>query len=120
MSGHSKWKSIKHQKGVTDAKRSQVFTKLGREISVAARSGGPDPESNPRLRMAIDRAREQNMPKDNIERAISRGSGEGAEAALEEILYEGYGPGGIAILVEALTYNRHRTVSEVRNLFARA
>ena len=120
MSGHSKWKTIKHQKGVADAKRSQVFTKFGREISVAARQGGPDPESNPRLRLAIDRAREQNMPKDNIERAISRGSGEGAEAALEEIVYEGYGPGGIAILVEALTDNRNRTVSDVRNLFARA
>jgi len=120
MSGHSKWKTIKHQKGVADAKRSQVFTKYGREISVAARQGGPDPENNPRLRLAIDRAREQNMPKDNIERAIKRATGEGGEAAIEEVVYEGYGPGGIAILVHALTDNRNRTVSEVRNVFARA
>jgi len=120
MSGHSKWKTIKRQKGVTDAKRSQVFTKFGHEISVAARQGGPDPESNPRLRLAIDRAREQNMPKDNIERAIKRATGEGAEATIEEVVYEGYGPGGIAILVHALTDNRNRTVSEVRNAFARA
>ena len=120
MSGHSKWKSIKHQKGVTDAKRSQVFTKFGHEISVAVRQGGPDPEANPRLRLAIDRAREQNMPKDNIERAIKRATGEGAEATIEEVVYEGYGPGGIAILVHALTDNRNRTVSEVRNAFARA
>jgi len=120
MSGHSKWKTIKRQKGVTDAKRSQVFTKFGHEISVAARQGGPDPESNPRLRLAIDRAREQNMPKDNIERAIKRATGEGAEAAIEEAVYEGYGPGGIAILVHALTDNRNRTVSEVRNAFAKA
>ena len=120
MSGHSKWSTIKRQKGVTDAKRSQVFTKFGHEISVAARQGGPDPESNPRLRLAIDRAREQNMPKDNIERAIKRATGEGAEATIEEVVYEGYGPGGIAILVHALTDNRNRTVSEVRNAFARA
>ena len=120
MSGHSKWKTIKRQKGVTDAKRSQVFTKFGHEISVAARQGGPDPESNARLRLAIDRAREQNMPKDNIERAIKRATGEGAEAAIEEAVYEGYGPGGIAILVHALTDNRNRTVSEVRNAFAKA
>ena len=120
MSGHSKWKTIKRQKGVTDAKRSQVFTKFGHEIAVAARQGGPDPESNPRLRLAIDRAREQNMPKDNIERAIKRATGEGAEAAIEEAVYEGYGPGGIAILVHALTDNRNRTVSEVRNAFAKA
>jgi YebC/PmpR family DNA-binding regulatory protein len=120
MSGHSKWKSIKHQKGVADSKRSQVFTKFGHEISVAARQGGPDPDSNPRLRLAIDRAREQNMPKDNIERAIKRATGEGGEATIEEVVYEGYGPGGIAILVHALTDNRNRTVSDVRNVFARA
>jgi YebC/PmpR family DNA-binding regulatory protein len=120
MSGHSKWKTIKHQKGVADAKRSQVFTKYGREISVAARQGGPDPESNPRLRLAIDRAREQNMPKDNIERAIKRATGEGGEATIEEVVYEGYGPGGIAILVHALTDNRNRTVSDIRNVFAKA
>src|SRR3990172_8561603 len=120
MFGHYKWKKIKRQKGVTDAKRSQVFTKFGHEISVAARQGGPDPEMNPRLRLAIDRAREQNMPKDNIERAIARASGEGEEAELAEGGYEGYGPGGIAILVEALTDNRNRTVSDVRNAFTRA
>jgi YebC/PmpR family DNA-binding regulatory protein len=120
MSGHSKWKTIKHQKGVADAKRSQVFTKFGREISVAARQGGPDPENNPRLRLAIDRAREQNMPKDNIERAIKRATGEGGEATIEEVVYEGYGPGGIAILVHALTDNRNRTVSDIRNVFAKA
>src|SRR3990172_7863871 len=120
MFGHYKWKKIKRQKGVTDAKRSQVFTKFGHEISVAARQGGPDPESNPRLRLAIDRAREQNMPKDNIERAIKRATGEGSEATIEEVVYEGYGPGGIAVLVHALTDNRNRTVSDVRNIFARA
>ena len=119
MSGHSKWSQIKRQKGVTDAKRSQVFTKLGREITVAAKHGGPDPESSPRLRLAIDRARDANMPKDNIERAIQRATGAGSETQLEEILYEGYGPGGIAILVEALTDNRNRAVSDIRNVFAR-
>jgi YebC/PmpR family DNA-binding regulatory protein len=120
MAGHSKWKQIKRAKGVADVKRSQVFTRLGREVSVAARAGGPDPEANPRLRLAIDRAREQNMPKDNIERAIKRATGEGGEAAIEEITYEGYGPGGIAVLVQALTDNRNRTASEVRNAFAKA
>jgi YebC/PmpR family DNA-binding regulatory protein len=120
MAGHSKWKQIKRQKGVADAKRSQVFTKLGREISVAAKQGGPDPEANPRLRLAIDRAREQNMPKDNVERAIKRATGEGGDAVIEEVVYEGYGPGGIAILVQALTDNRNRTVSDVRNIFAKA
>ena len=120
MAGHSKWKQIKRAKGVADAKRSQVFTKFAREITVAAKHGGPDPEMNPRLRLAIDRAREQNMPKDNIERAISRASAGGAEAELAEVVYEGYGPGGIAVLVEALTDNRNRTVSDVRNLFTRA
>lgn len=120
MAGHSKWKQIKRAKGVADAKRSQVFTKLGREISVAAKHG-PDPEINPRLRLAIDRAREENMPKDNIERAIHRGAGGDADAAaLQEVTYEGYGPGGIAILVEALTDNRNRTASDVRSTFARA
>jgi YebC/PmpR family DNA-binding regulatory protein len=120
MAGHSKWKQIKRQKGVTDAKRSQVFTKFGHEISVAARQGGPDPDSNPRLRLAIDRAREQNMPKDNIERAIKRATGEGGDAVIEEVVYEGYGPGGTAILVQAMTDNRNRTVSDVRNIFAKA
>ena len=120
MAGHSKWKQIKRAKGVADAKRSQVFTRLGREVSVAARAGGADPEANPRLRLAIDRAREQNMPKDNIERAIKRATGEGGEGIIEEVVYEGYGPGGIAVLVQALTDNRNRTASDVRNVFAKA
>ena len=120
MSGHSKWSTIKHQKGVTDARRSQLFTKLGREVTVAARHGGGDPETNPRLRLAIDRAREGNMPKDTIERAIKRATGEGDGAALEEVTYEGYGPGGVAILVEALTDNRNRTASDVRHAFSQA
>ncbi|MDZ4278496.1 MAG: YebC/PmpR family DNA-binding transcriptional regulator [Dehalococcoidia bacterium] len=119
MSGHSKWSQIKRQKGVADDRRGQLFTKLGREITVAARGGGPDPAASPRLRLAIDRAREANMPKDNIERAIKRATGDGDAAALEEIVYEGYGPGGTAILIEALTDNRNRTVSDIRNAFAR-
>jgi YebC/PmpR family DNA-binding regulatory protein len=120
MAGHSKWKQIKRAKGVADVKRGQVFTRLGREVSVAARAGGPDPEANPRLRLAIDRAREQNMPKDNIERAIKRATGEGGEGIIEEVVYEGYGPGGIAVLVQALTDNRNRTASDVRNTFAKS
>jgi YebC/PmpR family DNA-binding regulatory protein len=120
MAGHSKWKQIKRAKGVADHKRSQVFTRMGREIAVAARAGGPDPEMNPRLRLAIDRARAENMPKDNIERAIKRATGEGGEGIIEEVMYEGYGPGGIAVLVQALTDNRNRTASEVRNAFAKA
>ena len=120
MAGHSKWKQIKRQKGVTDAKRSQVFTKIAKEIAVAAKQGGADPEMNPRLRLAIEKAREANMPKDNIERAIAKGSGETGEADLEEIVYEGYGPGGAAIIIETLTDNRNRTVSEIRNAFAKA
>ncbi len=120
MAGHSKWKQIKRAKGVADHKRSQVFTRLGREVSVAARAGGPDPEGNPRLRLAIDRARAENMPKDTIERAIKRATGEGGEGLIEEVTYEGYGPGGIAVLVQALTDNRNRTASEVRNAFAKA
>jgi YebC/PmpR family DNA-binding regulatory protein len=120
MAGHSKWKQIKRQKGATDAKRSQAFTKLAREITVAAKEGGPDPEMNPRLRLAIEKARDANMPKDNIERAISKASGDSGEADLEEVIYEGYGPGGAAIIIEALTDNRNRTVSDVRNAFAKA
>lgn len=120
MAGHSKWKQIKRAKGVADHKRSQVFTRLGREVSVAARAGGSDPEMNPRLRLAIDRARAENMPKDNIERAIKRATGEGGEGIIEEVTYEGYGPGGIAVLVQALTDNRNRTASDVRNAFAKA
>ncbi len=121
MSGHSKWSQIKRQKGVADDKRGQLFTKLGREVTVAARQGGGDPATNARLRLAIERARDANMPKDNMERAIKRGTGadEGA-AALQEVVYEGYGPGGIAILVEALTDNRNRTVSDIRSLFSKA
>ncbi len=121
MSGHSKWSQIKRQKGVTDARRGQLFTKLGKEITVAARQGGGDPESNSRLRLAIDRARDANMPKDNIERAIKRGAGgEAGAAELQEVVYEGYGPGGIAILVEGLTDNRNRTAADVRAIFTRA
>lgn len=119
MSGHSKWSQIRRQKGVNDAKRGQLFTKLGREISVAARAGGGDPDSNFRLRLAVQHARVSNMPMENIERAIKRGLGGGEMAALEEITYEGYGPGGAAVMVEVLTDNRNRAVAEVRNLFAR-
>ena len=120
MSGHSKWSQIKRQKGVTDAKRGQVFTRLAREISVAARSGGgPDPNANFRLRLAIQRARESNMPMENVDRAIKRGAGGADGAVLEEVTYEGYGPGGAAILVEAMTDNRNRTASDIRNAFAK-
>ena len=120
MSGHSKWAQIKRQKGANDAKRGQLFTKLGREISVAARQGGTDPEANFRLRLAVQRARDNNMPLENIERAIKRGAGSGESAALEDIVYEGYGPGGVAVMVEVLTDNRNRTAAEVRNVFTRA
>jgi len=118
VSGHSKWSQIKRQKGVADAKRGQLFTKLGREISVAAREGGPDPDANARLRLAVQRARAANMPADTIDRAIKRASG-GEDSALEEIVYEGYGPNGAAILIEAMTDNRNRTVAEIRNAFTR-
>lgn len=120
MSGHSKWAQIKRQKGVNDNKRGQIFTKLAREIMVAARQGGGDPETNFRLRLAVQRARGVNMPQENISRAITRGTGSGdGTVQLEEVTYEGYGPGGVAIFVEALTDNRHRTVAEVRNVFTR-
>jgi len=119
MSGHSKWSSIKHKKGAADAKRGQLFTKLIKEITAAAKSGGGDPEANPRLRLAIARAKEGNMPKDNIERAIKRGTGELPGVIYEEVLYEGYAPGGVAVLVEALTDNKNRTTAEVRNIFSR-
>ena len=119
MSGHSKWAQIKRQKGVADARRGQLFTKLAREIIVAVREGGPSLESNFQLRLAVQKARDSNMPSDNIERAIKRGSGETGEAALIEIKLEGYGPSGLAILVEALTDNRNRTIQEVRRLFTR-
>jgi YebC/PmpR family DNA-binding regulatory protein len=120
MSGHSKWSTIKRAKGANDAKRSQIFTKLAREIAVAARAGDSNPDQNPRLRLAIDRARDSNMPKDNIARAIKRGSGDTDGEALLEITYEGFGPGGTAILVDVLTDNRNRTVADVRNAFTRA
>ena len=120
MSGHSKWAQIRRSKGVNDARRGQLFTRLGREIVVAVREGGSgDPNANSRLRLAVQRARDANMPLDNIERTIKRALGGGEGIRLEEITYEGYGPGGTAILVEALTDNRNRTVSEVRNAFNR-
>ena len=120
MSGHSKWSSIKHRKGVADARRGQLFTKLARAIQVAARDGGPDPGGNPALANAVQKAKDARMPKDNIERAITKGAGGGADAeAIERVTYEGYGPGGVAILVEALTDNRNRTSAEVRNVFSR-
>lgn len=120
MSGHSKWAQIKRQKGVTDVRRGALFTKLSREITVAAKQGTPDPEMNFRLRLAVQKAREANMPADNIERAIKRAAGSGEGGDLLEITYEGYGPHGVAILVEALTDNRNRTVAEVRSVFTRA
>jgi len=119
MSGHSKWANIKHAKAATDARRGQVFTKLSREITVAARQGGPNPDSNVRLRLAIEKARENNMPRENIERAIQRATGGGDGGHLEEITYEGYAPGGAAVLLTVVTDNRNRAVSEVRNAFAR-
>jgi YebC/PmpR family DNA-binding regulatory protein len=119
MSGHSKWAQIKRQKGVADHRRGQLFTKLAREIIVAVREGGPSPENNFRLRLTVQKARDSNMPSDNIERAIKKGSGEAGGAALSEITFEGYGPHGIAVMVETLTDNRNRTVQEVRSLFAR-
>jgi YebC/PmpR family DNA-binding regulatory protein len=120
MSGHSKWSSIKHKKGAADAKRGQLFTKLTRALIVAAKDGGPDPASNLALQNAIEKARAASMPKDNIERAIARGSGTGADAAAyEQISYEGYGPGGVAVYVDVLTDNRNRTAGDVRHIFAR-
>jgi YebC/PmpR family DNA-binding regulatory protein len=120
MSGHSKWSSIKHKKGAADAKRGKLFSKLSRAIIVAAKEGGPDPAGNLALQNAIEKARSYSMPKDNIERAIARGSGADSEAAtFEQIVYEGYGPNGIALLVEALTDNRNRTAADVRHLFAK-
>ncbi|MFC1952016.1 YebC/PmpR family DNA-binding transcriptional regulator [Chloroflexota bacterium] len=120
MSGHSKWSSIKHQKGVTDARRGQLFTKLTREIIVVVRQGGDKPEANFRLRLAIQKARDSNMPTDNIERAIKRGSGQLEGSTLVEMVLEGYGPSGVAILVQALSDNRNRTLQDVRNVFSRS
>ena len=121
MSGHSKWSTIKHGKAVTDARRGKLFTKLTREIITAARQGGGNPDMNIRLRMAVQRARDSNMPMDNIERAIKRATGEGAEGEqMIEVVYEGYGPGGAAILLQAITDNRNRTVSDIRSTFTKA
>ena len=120
MAGHSKWANIKHQKGRQDEKRQKVFSKLIREITVASRIGGPDAADNPRLRLALDKAFRSNMPKDTIERAVSRGAGDTESENLEEVLYEGYGPGGVAVLVETMTDNRNRTVAEVRHAFSKA
>ncbi|TMD94223.1 MAG: YebC/PmpR family DNA-binding transcriptional regulator [Chloroflexi bacterium] len=120
MSGHSKWAGIKHKKAVVDAKRGQVFTKVAREITVAAREGGADTDGNFRLRLAIQKAREVNMPADNIERAIQRGVGGKEGAQLEDIRYEGYGPHGVAVMVDVLTDNRNRTVAALRNIFTRS
>lgn len=119
MSGHSKWASIKHKKGAADAKRGRLFTKIIREISVAARAGGGDPDKNPRLRGAIQAAKNANMPADNVKRAIQKGTGELEGAQYEEVIYEGYGPGGVAIYVTGLSDNKNRTVSEVRHIFAK-
>ena len=119
MSGHSKWHSIRHQKGIADARRGQLFTKLTREIMVAVREGGSNPEANFRLRLAIQKARDNNMPMDNIERAIKKGIGELPGESYEAAVYEGYGPGGVAIFVEALTDNKNRTVAEVKHAFER-
>jgi YebC/PmpR family DNA-binding regulatory protein len=120
MSGHSKWASIKHKKGAVDAKRGKLFTKLARAILVAARDGGGDPEGNPALATAVQKARDASMPKDNIQRAIDRGTGAGADGAtIERILFEGYGPGGAAILVESLTDNRNRASAEIRHAFSK-
>lgn len=119
MAGHSKWANIKHKKEKEDARRGRLFTKLARQITVAAREGGGDPESNFRLRVAIENARAANMPNENIERAIKRGTGELEGGNFEEIVYEGYGPGGVAILLEAMTDNRNRTAGEVRHLFGK-
>jgi YebC/PmpR family DNA-binding regulatory protein len=120
MSGHSKWASIKHKKAIVDSRRGAQFSKLTRAVTVAAREGGGDPVGNPALDLAIRKAKEASMPKDNIERAIAKGTGEGGEAdAIESVLYEGYAPGGVAVLVEALTENRNRTGAEIRHIFAK-
>jgi len=117
MSGHSKWATIKHKKGATDAKRGKIFTQLIKEITIAAKGGGGDPDGNPRLRTAILAAKAENMPNENIKRAIQRGTGEIEGLSYEEILYEGYGPGGVAIMVQVLTDNKNRAVSEIRHAF---
>jgi YebC/PmpR family DNA-binding regulatory protein len=119
MSGHSKWSQIKRQKGAADVKRGAIFTKMTKEIMIAAKEGGGDPDANFRLRLAVDRARSVNMPRDNIQRAIDRATGGGDAAALESVVYEGYAPGGVSVMIEAATDNRNRTVSEIRAAFTR-
>src|SRR5215813_8415580 len=119
MSGHSKWATIKHKKGALDAKRGKLFTKLIREMTIAARIGGGDPDTNPRLRTAVDKAKASNMPADNIKRAIQKGTGELEGATYEELTLEGFGPGGVAVLVEGSSDNRNRTVSEIRHIFTK-
>src|SRR5690348_2456726 len=119
MSGHSKWATIKHKKGALDAKRGKIFTRLIKEIAMAAKAGGGDPDGNPRLRTAIAAAKAENMPADNIKRAVQRGTGELPGATYEEITFEGYGPGGVALLVDVTTDNRNRTVSEIRHTFTK-
>jgi YebC/PmpR family DNA-binding regulatory protein len=119
MSGHSKWATIKHKKGAADAKRGKIFTRLIKEITIAAKSGGGDPDGNPRLRTAILAAKAENMPADNIKRAIQRGTGELEGLSYEELTYEGYGPGGVAIIIDVLTDNKNRAVSEVRHAFSK-
>jgi len=120
MAGHSKWSKVKRFKGAIDTKRGQVFSKLSKEISIAAKTGGGDPDSNPRLRSAIQAARDQSMPNDNVERAIKRGTGEGSDAQhFDEIVYEGYAPGGVAVIVEAATDNKNRTAAEIRSIFTK-
>jgi YebC/PmpR family DNA-binding regulatory protein len=120
MSGHSKWATTKHKKAATDAKRGKIFTKIGKEITVAARLGGGDPNGNARLRTAVAKAKAISLPAENIKRAIQRGTGELPGVSYEEITYEGYGPGGVAVIVESMTDNRNRTVSEIRNIFSKA
>jgi len=120
MAGHSKWAGIKHKKAIVDSRRGKLFTKLARAITIAAKEGGGDVEGNPRLSLAVQKAKDASMPKDNIERAIAKGTGEGADAdALETVVYEGYGPGGVALLVEAVTDNRNRTGADVRHVFGK-
>ena len=119
MSGHSKWHTIKHKKGAADAKRGKIFTRLIKELTVAARSGGGDPDMNPRLRTIVAEAKANNMPRENIERAIRRGTGEEPGVSYEEIMYEGYGPGGVALMIQTLTDNKNRTVGEIRHLLAK-
>ena len=117
MSGHSKWANIKHKKGKTDAQKAKVFTKIGRELQIAVKSGGPDPEANNKLKDVIAKAKAANMPNDNIQRSIKKASGDGANDSMEEITYEGYGPAGVAIIVETVTDNRNRTAADIRHIF---